>query len=154
MMALGSALVLLLPSTLITATTAFAPSHRTRIHTQTDHHVLHSKQSYNDDAFGFIFLAGSATAQDPIFGSTFLILSTIAAVLTNLEKLPAGKAVPAGVAGATLLITPVVSSVMPEELFGTSLGGGENARLIELGFCSVSMVYGLVLGREENVDGG
>jgi hypothetical protein len=31
--------------------------------------------NYNDDTFGFIFLGGSAAAQDPIFGAVFLTLS-------------------------------------------------------------------------------
>lgn len=101
--------------------------------------------NYNDDAFGFIFLGGSAAAQDPIFGAVFLTLSVAAVIGTKLEQLPANKQVPASVAGLTLLVVPVISAFVPPTVFGTSMvPGDDNARLIELAFCSVSMLYGFV----------
>ena len=104
-----------------------------------------SKDSnYNDDAFGFIFLGGSAAAQDPLFGATFFTLSVTALIATKLDALPANKQVPAAVAGFTLLTVPVLSNILPETMFDVSMVPGDNARLIELAFCTVSLLYGFV----------
>lgn len=106
------------------------------------------EKNYNDDAFGFIFLGGSAAAKDPVFGAVFLTLSIFAVLATKLEQLPSNKQVPAAVAGFTLLGTPIVSTFLPETLFGVDLVPADNARLIELAFCSVSMLYGFLLSSD------
>lgn len=108
------------------------------------------ESNYNDDAFGFIFLGGSAAAQDPIFGATFLALSVAAVIATKLQVLPDNKQVPAAVAGFTLLLVPVISAILPDAMFGMNMTPGDNARLIELAFCSVSMLYGFVVSSEQN----
>ena len=114
--------------------------------------------NYNDDAFGFIFLGGSAAAQDPVFGAVFLTLSAAAAIGTKLQRLPPTNQVPAAVAGCTLLVVPLLSAVLPETLLSAVLPEtipvvvAPNARYIELAFCSVSMLYGFVISPtlEEN----
>jgi hypothetical protein len=108
------------------------------------------ESNYNDDAFGFIFLGGSAAAQDPVFGATFLALSVAAVIATKLEVFPDNnKQVPAAVAGFTLMLVPVISGILPEQVFGMNIIPGESARLIELAFCSVSMLYGFVFSSQQ-----
>jgi hypothetical protein len=106
--------------------------------------------NYNDDAFGFIFLGGSAISQDAVFATVFLILSAVAALLTNLQVLPSTRRVPAAVAGCTLLAAPIASTLLPQTLFGISSVPLDNARIIQAVFCSVSMAYGLFLQEEHN----
>ena len=108
------------------------------------------ENNYNDDAFGFIFLGGSAAAHDPVFGAVFLTLSISAVLATKLEKLPATKQVPAAVAGFTLLGTPVISVFLPKTLYGVDLVPDDNGRWIELAFCSVSILYGFLFSSNEN----
>lgn len=105
---------------------------------------------YNDDAFGFIFLGGSAAAEDPVFGTVFFTLSVIALISTKLGALPANKQVPAVVAGSTMLTVPVIATILPETIFGMNVLPDDNARFIELVFCTVSMLYGFVFSASES----
>jgi len=109
-----------------------------------------SETEYIDDCFGLIFLSGSFVAQDTIFSATFVALSAIALVATraNQIQLPPEvskerqrRAVPAVVAAATLLLTPVLE-ILLAPVFTQELD--EKARLIELAVCVVSVVYGFV----------
>ena len=136
------------------STTGFAPSPRSTL-TQSQipcKTILFTtkENNYNDDAFGFIFLGGSAAAQDPVFGAIFLSLSVAAVIATKLEVLPVNKQVPAAVAGVTLLVTPLISLALPEEMLGVDLIPSDNGRLIELIFCTVSMMYGFVFSSSED----
>jgi len=125
----------------------------TQSHVQSKVILFTTKENnYNDDAFGFIFLGGSAAAQDPVFGAIFLSLSIAAVIATKLEQLPVNKQVPAAVAGVTLLVTPLVSLFLPTEMYGVDLIPSDNGRLIELIFCTVSMVYGFVFSSPQDVN--
>jgi hypothetical protein len=106
-----------------------------------------TKEGYNDDAFGGVFLCGALAAQDAVFSAVFLTLSAIAALATQQEKLPANNQVPAAVAGVTLLLTPILTTV----LGGLNLpeAGNPSASTLEVGLCVASMAYGFVLSSKE-----
>ena len=111
---------------------------------------------YNDDAFGFVFLGGYVLTRDVFFSGTFLVLSAVAAIGTRAGRLPSTRAVPASVAGATLVVLSLLhpfyeplcdllpfverpeSSVLPLD-----------PSTIQLGLCTVSMLYGFVLSSSE-----
>ncbi|KAL3799539.1 hypothetical protein HJC23_008666 [Cyclotella cryptica] len=146
-------------SSIISSALAFAPpstasvaSPSTRIQPILALSSQRGNNYYNDDAFGFIFLGGSAISQDAVFATVFLILSAVAALLTNLQVLPSTKRVPAAVAGCTLLATPIAAAVDPSTLFGVGAVPVpvENARIIQFVFCSVSIAYGLFSPDEHN----
>ncbi len=103
---------------------------------------------YNDDAFGFVLLVGYVVTHDIIFAGTFVLLSAIAAIATRNGKLPATNSVPAAVAG----LTYIVNLILPSETLYELLPFIErpdaalplDVSLIELGICSVSILYGFV----------
>jgi len=116
-----------------------------------------SDNEYNDDAFGFVFLGGFLITQDPIFAGIFLLLSAVAAIATRNGKLPATNAVPAGVAGCTLIVNLMIPKDKLYELLPIIEMGEPSlpldSSLIEIGICTVSMIYGLILfpsNQEEN----
>lgn len=119
------------------------------LHLSNDGQNTKSNNNYNDDAFGFIFLGGYIVTQDTIFTGTFLLMSALAAIATRNGKLPATKVVPAAVAGCTL----IVSSIVPKDKLYEILPFIQNAEpalpydssWLEVGFCSVSMLYGFIL---------
>ena len=91
------------------------------------------ENSYNDDAFGLLFLAGGS--QDVDFGGTFLVLSAIAAITKQNDD-----RAPAAVASMSLLISPVVSSLR-------QTGSLENISPpipIEIGLCAISAIWAFV----------
>ena len=119
---------------------------------------MKSNNYYNDDAFGFIFLGGYVVTHDSIFIATFLLISTIAAIATRNGSLPATKAVPAVVAGCTL----IVNLIIPKEKLYDIAPFIQNTKpalpydisWLEAGFCTVSMLYGFILSSsndEENI---
>jgi hypothetical protein len=67
--------------------------------------------SYNDDAFGLVFLTGGVLSQDVDFVASFAALSAIAAMGTNVGLIEKDERAPAAVAMLTLLITPAISSL-------------------------------------------
>jgi hypothetical protein len=113
------------------------------------------KSSYNDDAFGLVFLGGGLVAQDVLFSGLFLVLSTMAAIATNLKSgfFPGNNPRLAGsVAGVTLvvrLILLVWHVTLPP--LSPVLGAGSDitASTIwsEVALCSVSMLYGFVIAK-------
>eukprot|EP00614_Pseudopedinella_elastica_P012002 CAMPEP_0172598510 /NCGR_PEP_ID=MMETSP1068-20121228/18545_1 /TAXON_ID=35684 /ORGANISM="Pseudopedinella elastica, Strain CCMP716" /LENGTH=171 /DNA_ID=CAMNT_0013398397 /DNA_START=1 /DNA_END=516 /DNA_ORIENTATION=+ len=109
-----------------------------------------SYSGYNDDAFGFVFLTGGALARDEVFAATFVVLSGIAATLTAAGKLEAGDRAPAAVAAATFVATPALATVLSKLGVFTSVNTVEDARLIELGVCLVSILYGLWRSSQKN----
>jgi hypothetical protein len=125
------------------------------------------KSSYNDDAFGLVFLGGGLVAQDALFAGLFLMFSTMAAIATNSKS---GYSVPGNnprlagsVAGVTivvrlvLLVLHVTLPPLPLLDLGASGGGGGDggdggdgvltASTIwsEIALCSASMLYGFVI---------
>ena len=91
------------------------------------------ENSYNDDAFGLLFLAGGS--QDVDFGGTFLVLSAIFAITKQNDD-----RAPAAVAFMSLLISPVVSSLR-------QTGSLENISPpipIEVGLCTISAIWAFV----------
>jgi hypothetical protein len=108
-----------------------------------------SDNEYNDDAFGFVFLGGFLITQDPIFAGIFLLLSAVAAIATRNGKLPATNSVPAGVAGCTLIVNLIIPKDKLYELLPIIEMGEPSlpldASLIEIGICTVSIIYGLIL---------
>jgi len=111
-------------------------------------------KNYNDDAFGFVFLGCFLVTEDPFFAGIFLVFSTLATIGTQNGILPAKNSVPAAVAGFTLLVSLLIPNEQLYELlpfvdrtFGSSSPSpaqqmGIDPSLIEVGFCSVSMIYG------------
>lgn len=120
------------------------------------------KTYYNDDAFGLVFLGGAIGAQDPIFAGTFLALSSIAALGCAKGKFPSNDSssrIPAIVAGISLVLTPIISKVIdslppPEQqqllFLETTTPGNPSARLVELGLCSVSILYGFIISASKS----
>ena len=106
-------------------------------------------ENYNDDAFGFVLLIGYVVTHDVIFAGTFVLLSALAAIATQNGKLPATKSVPAAVAGLTYIVNLIIPNERLYELLPfierpeTSLP--VDISLVQLGICSVSMLYGFVL---------
>ncbi|VEU36010.1 unnamed protein product [Pseudo-nitzschia multistriata] len=108
--------------------------------------------SYNDDAFGFIFLGGFAVTQDPFFAGTFVLFSAIAAVATRNGTLPSSRAVPAAVAGFTLIASLLLPTDQLYSLFALErpeLSLPADVSVIKAGFCTVSMLYGFLLSSTE-----
>ncbi|KAL7536107.1 hypothetical protein ACHAXR_010182 [Thalassiosira sp. AJA248-18] len=96
--------------------------------------------SYNDDAFGFVFLIGGVLSQDVDFAATFAFLSAIAAVGTKVGFINKDEKAPAAVAALTLLMSPLVSSLR-------QTGSLESiaARMpVEIGICTISAVWAFV----------
>ena len=110
-----------------------------------------TKEGYNDDAFGGVFLCGAFAAQDAVFSAVFLTLSAIAALATQQEKLPANNQVPAAVAGVTLLLTPTLTTLLGGMNSNLNLpeAGNPSASTLEVGLCVASMAYGFVLSSKE-----
>ena len=109
-----------------------------------------TKEGYNDDAFGGIFLGGAVAAQDAVFSAVFLTLSAIAALATQQGKLPANNQVPAAVAGVTLLLTPIVTTVLGGmNNINLPEAGNPSASTFEVALCVASMIYGFVLSSKE-----
>ena len=108
-----------------------------------------SNNDYNDDAFGFVFLVGYIATRDIIFTGTFLLLSSLAAIATRIGKLPATKAVPAAVAGFTLIANLLIPKEKIYEILpfiqGTEPALPYASSWLEMGFCAISMLYGFIL---------
>jgi hypothetical protein len=104
-----------------------------------------TKEGYNDDAFGLVFLGGAFAAQDAVFSTVFLTLSAIAALATQQNILPANNQVPAAVAGVTLLLTPTSTTLLLGGLNNLPEAGNPSASTFEVGLCVASMAYGFVL---------
>jgi hypothetical protein len=106
-----------------------------------------TKEGYNDDAFGLVFLCGAFAAQDVVFSTVYLTLSALAALATQQDKLPANTQVPAAVAGVTLLLTPTLTTLLVVLGGGLHLpeAGNPSASALEVGLCVASMAYGFVL---------
>ena len=117
--------------------------------------MVTGRKDYNDDAFGFVFLGSLALTQDPIFAGSFFALSAAAAVATRLEWLPASKVVPAAVAGCSLLVAIILREVASngqDSLLGSaeiSSSFSENGAWIQVGLCTVSMIYGFAMASRE-----
>jgi hypothetical protein len=113
-----------------------------------------NKNDYSDDAFGFVLLGSLALTQDSCFAGAFLTLSSMAAVATRAGRLPATKAVPAAVAGCSLSLAVALRQAGQEGLLGRDLvevsSLPENAAWIQVGLCTVSMIYGFLASREED----
>jgi hypothetical protein len=93
-----------------------------------------SERNYNDDAFGFVLLAGGALSQDIDFEGSFLVVSAIAAVSTSAGIIKPDSRYPAAVSIITLLISPVVASLR--------MGGAISPPIpVELGVCAISVVW-------------
>ena len=133
------------------------PKTSTTILRSKNDYEIEKTENYNDDAFGFILLIGYVVTHDVIFAATFVLLSALAAIATQKGKLPARKSVPAAVAGLTYIVNLIIPNERLYELLPfierpeTSLP--VDLSLVQLGLCSVSMLYGFVLSstdQEEN----
>ena len=98
------------------------------------------KNSYNDDAFGLVFLIGAVLSQDIDFVATFASLSAIAAISTNSGLVGKDERAPAAVAILTLLISPVTSSF---RRYG-SLEQLASPVPVEIGLCLISTIWAFV----------
>jgi hypothetical protein len=121
--------------------------------------------SYNDDAFGLVFLCGATVAKDVVFATVFLVLSALAAAATQQRKLPPTKQVPAAVAALTLIVAPIITTTLVgvgspytsslEHYFGSlEISPNANAWSIEEALCCISMFYGFVLSSFTSADDG
>lgn len=115
--------------------------------------------SYSDDCFGLISLSVGIAAKDATFAFVFVALSAMTAVASATvlsEALTAKdeRKVPGAVAGATLVVAPLVKQAL------LALGMGEEgqdataswAPLLEAGVCMFSLLYGFVLTRSSAPD--
>jgi len=101
--------------------------------------------SYNDDAFGLVFLTGGVISQDVEFVATFASLSAIAAISTSAGLLKKDERVPAAVALLALLVSPFVSSLVQS-------GSLENIAApmpVEIGLCTISAIWAFVNWSQE-----
>mmetsp|Transcript_25187 Transcript_25187/g.59400 ORF Transcript_25187/g.59400 Transcript_25187/m.59400 type:complete len:194 (+) Transcript_25187:91-672(+) len=117
-----------------------------------DNNSQKANTDYNDDAFGFIFLGGFVVTQDPLFAGTFLLFSAIAAIATRNGKLPATNAVPAAVAGFTLIVSLLLPKDQLYQLLTIQRPEPSlpvDASWIQVGFCTVSMLYGFLLSSSD-----
>jgi hypothetical protein len=108
--------------------------------------------AYSDDCFGLLSLLGGVATQDGIFVAIFVVLSTIAATLTNLGSIPASRRVPGIVAAFTLVCTLALTSDGGNDFLSSSLTdifgytqptANPDAPLIEMALCAFSLIYSL-----------
>ena len=96
--------------------------------------------SYNDDAFGLIFLTGGILSQDADFVGTFALLSASAAACTRIGLVARDARAPAAVAISTLLLSPMVASI---RRYG-SFEYVTSPLPVEIGLCLISIVWAFV----------
>ena len=102
--------------------------------------------SYNDDAFGLVFLTGGFLSQDVDFVATFASLSAAAATFTGIGLVAKDERAPAAVATATLLLSPFVASIRQHG----SLHYLSPPIPVEIGVCLISVIWSFVnKSREE-----
>ena len=103
---------------------------------------------YNDDAFGLVFLTASLVVRDVSFAAAFLLLSAIAATLSNAKvtDIISSPNIPGIIAFAALDL----SKTEPFALAARSLGGDffvpldEQGSQIELIVCSISSIWCII----------
>jgi len=103
---------------------------------------------YNDDAFGLVFLTASLVVRDFSFAAAFLLLSAIAATLSNanVADIKSTPILPGVIAFAAL----AASKIEPFAFAAQSLGGDfvvpldEQGSQIELIVCSISLVWCII----------
>ncbi len=107
--------------------------------------------SYNDDAFGLVFLTGGVLSRDADFVATFATLSAAAAVFAGMGLVAKDERAPAAVATATLLLSPFVASMRQHG----SLEYLSPPIPVEIGVCLISVVWSFVnKSREEKRETG
>lgn len=97
--------------------------------------------SYNDDAFGLVFIAGGVLSRDVDFVATFATLSAAAAAFTGMGLVPKDERAPAVVATSTLLLSPFVASIRQH---GGSLEYLSTPIPVEIGVCLISVIWSFV----------
>ena len=103
---------------------------------------------HNDDAFGLVFLTASLVVRDFSFAAAFLLLSAIAATLSNanVADIKSTPILPGIIAFAAL----AASKIEPFASTARSLGGDfavpldEQGSQIELIVCSISLVWCII----------
>ena len=103
---------------------------------------------YSDDCFGLIFLCGAVVVQDPVFAGIFLILSSVGAILTQLGRLQANKQIPGAVAGFTLLLTPVATTLLQKMGILPNPIATNAPIWLEAAVCTFSLFYSFVWQKE------
>jgi hypothetical protein len=97
--------------------------------------------SYNDDAFGLVFLTGGILSRDADFAFTFVFLSVIAALAAKIGfEMAKDMRAPAAIAFATLLLSPIVSSLRKSG----SLDDISPPMPVEIGVCLLSAIWAFV----------
>jgi hypothetical protein len=114
-----------------------------------------AKFSYSDDCFGLISLSTGIAAKDATFAAVFVALSALTAVASATVLSAALTAkderkVPGAVAGATLILAPLVKQVLLASAtlvgeVGQQDSAASWAPLLEVGVCIFSLVYGFIL---------
>jgi hypothetical protein len=110
--------------------------------------------SYSDDCFGLVALSTGIAGKDAVFSLVFVALSALAAlasatVLADRLSVRDERKFPAAVAGASLLVAPMVKQF----LLGFSIAFSEQdgvpswTPVLEVGVCTFSLLYGFVLAR-------
>jgi hypothetical protein len=129
---------------------------------RTDPPSDNDKFSYSDDCFGLISLSTGIAAKDASFAAVFVALSALTAVasatvLSTALTAKDERKVPGAVAGATLILAPLVKQV----LFALGIQAAQAgqldstaswAPLLEAGVCTFSLLYGFVLPRTSASD--
>ena len=101
---------------------------------------------YNDDAFGLIFLSASLATRDFGFAAAFLLLSAAAAAAVSVNAFTFHPVVPGVVAFAALALSKLEIVSSAAQTFGGDfvMPLDENGRNVELGVCSISLIWGIL----------
>lgn len=117
---------------------------------------------YNDEAFGLIFLNAAIVFRDFDFAASFLLISAIAATAVSAGAVRGRSSLPGTVAFVSLAVARLVetSGVSPVDwasdwMVTSELGPAfgletEGVLLVEIALCTVSLLWGIVQGREDN----
>jgi hypothetical protein len=122
---------------------------------RTDPPSDNAKFSYSDDCFGLISLSTGIAAKDATFAAVFVALSALTAVasatvLSTALTAKDERKVPGAVAGATLILAPIIKQVLFASGIPVAEAGQQDATapwapLLEAGVCAFSLLYGFVL---------
>lgn len=117
---------------------SFAPTMRrdSTLHRLHASNEKRKQTSYNDDAFGLVFLTPAAVGHDEIFVASFTVLSAIAASLVTSKKADFEPRLPGIVAASSFFLTVTLSKG-----FGVPSGATLDARSIEGLTCLISIAW-------------
>ena len=114
---------------------------------------------YNDDAFGLVFLSASLVVKDFSFAGSFMLLSAIAAAVSNANVANTKKfqpILPGIVAFAALATSKIEAFAATAQRFGGNFVSplDEQGNQLELIVCSISLLWGIIQQMRRSEDEG